>query len=246
MHKFHEIPTDNYVPLSHDNSYLFTHYDKIANFLAFNLDQNFKSILGKPVQSGYSFDWLSVNANLIALDSLSTDHNANKALRVYWDFKDIITAKIQELASKSDENSLNWSRLLAKVFNEKNNILFTNGDDITIAWGWEFNNNNNYKPRIEPSPPIIIAPQEVVTNPAALEGELLTDNDVYEELVDDQYIEEEHIEIYEVEEIEEELARTGFIDFLKWFASTYWWLLLVLLSLIIIIAIFKLAAVNSF
>ena len=64
MNKFHQIPTDSFAPISHDNSYLFNHYDKVANFLAFNLEKNYKNILAKPVQNGYSFDWFSNFENL--------------------------------------------------------------------------------------------------------------------------------------------------------------------------------------
>ena len=43
-------------------------------------------------------------------------------------------------------------------------------------------------------------------------------------------------EIYVDEPIQE---KKSFLEFLKWFASTYWWLLLILSSLIIIIFLYK-------
>ena len=60
MHKFHQIPTDKYIPVSHENSYLFNHYDKVANFLAFNLDKNYKNIKEKQVQNGFKYDRFSI------------------------------------------------------------------------------------------------------------------------------------------------------------------------------------------
>ena len=43
MQKFHQISTDQYVPLSHINSYLFNHYEKVHNFIKTKIDSQYKT-----------------------------------------------------------------------------------------------------------------------------------------------------------------------------------------------------------
>lgn len=175
MNKFHQIPTDKFVPISHDNSYLFNHYDKVANFLAFNLEINYKNILAKPVQNGYAFDWFSPYENLININEQNTVETETALLK-YWEFIAVVNAKIQQLSNSNDENNKNWASLLTKVFNHPDNFIFSNGNDICIVWGWKFDNNEIYKPNIAkkqnlelisekavsiPDEPIEINPQEM-------------------------------------------------------------------------------------
>jgi hypothetical protein len=231
MYKFHQIPTDKFIPVSHENSYLFNHYDKVANFLAFNLDKNYKNILAKPVQNGFMFDWFSTYNNLSNINDKSREESENELVK-YWEFLDVINLKIVQLSSSSDENSKNWASLLAKVFNHNNNFIFSNGNDICIVWGWKFDNNQNYKPNFaaksNPIPPM----EEISDTPPTpiLEYEI---EEVYaEELVNDEEVKQENLD----EKITE---KTSFLEFLKWFASTYWWLLWVLTTLIAFVFIIK-------
>lgn len=244
MNKFHQIPTDKFVPISHDNSYLFNHYDKVANFLAFNLEKNYKNILAKPVQNGYVFDWFSVHENLV------NNNEKNKAeidtmLLQYWVFIDIVNAKIQQLSNSNDENNKNWSNLLTKVFNHQDNFIFSNGKDICIVWGWKFDNNELYRPNISKTPNTFLYPDR-----NAVSTEMPTDKNSYEiesfnnfkdPTIEEEFVREESIdEIKVIEEIETEKEHFNFLEFLKWFASKYWWFLLIILGLIIVVITYKL------
>lgn len=244
MNKFHQIPTDKFVPISHDNSYLFNHYDKVANFLAFNLEKNYKNILAKPVQNGYLFDWFSVHENLININEKNKAEIETMLLQ-YWVFIDIINAKIQQLSNSNDENNKNWSNLLTKVFNHQNNFIFSNGKDICIVWGWKFDNNELYRPNILKTPNTFLYPDR-----NAVSTDIATDNKSYrnesvnnfqEPTIEEESIEEDPIdEIKVIEEIETEKEQFNFIEFLKWFASKYWWFLLIILGLIIVVITYKL------
>jgi hypothetical protein len=247
MNKFHQIPTDKFVPISHDNSYLFNHYDKVANFLAFNLEKNYKNILAKPVQNGYAFDWFSPYENLININEQNTVETETALLK-YWEFIAVVNAKIQQLSNSNDENNKNWASLLTKVFNHPDNFIFSNGNDICIVWGWKFDNNEIYKPNIAkkqnlelisekavaiPEEPIETSPQEIEPVDSfvePLEEEIPIEEEVIEEVPNDENIENE---------------KFSFLEFLKWFASKYWWLLLILLGLIMLVAIFKLMTLTN-
>ena len=248
MYKFHQIPTDKFIPVSHENSYLFNHYDKVANFLAFNLDKNYKNILAKPVQNGFMFDWFSTYNNLSNINDKSREESENELIK-YWEFLDVINAKIAQLNSSSDENSKNWASLLSKVFNHNNNFIFSNGNDICIVWGWKFDNSLNYKPNFSKTPNKFLNPDAnaaienspIVEKANDLETETSTEEPILNtktyEAQSDEHDSEEIPSEYLTEEIPEE--ESSFLKFLKWFASKFWWLLWVLLLLIVFILLLK-------
>jgi len=243
MNKFHQIPTDQFVPISHDNSYLFTHFDKVSNFLAFNLGNNYKNVLAKPVQNGYFFDWFSVHVGLINVKDLS-QLEAEAGLIRYWEFIDIIKAKIRELSDSGDEDKRNWASLLSKVFNQHNNYIFSNGKEISIVWGWKFNNNEIYKPSISNRTIIGFASdnngdvshkKQIDTkkdNEESITVKDATDHDstVNEEEAFGISYGSEQVIVKTPQPMDENttVQEHGFRGFLKWFAATYWWLLWVL------------------
>lgn len=231
MNKFHQIPTDSFVPISHDNSYLFNHYDKVANFLAFNLEKNYKNILAKPVQNGYAFDWFSNYDNLKNINELPKSASETELLK-YWEFIDVIQHKISQLSDSNDENNTNWAELLSKVFDHQNNFIFSNGTNLSIVWGWKFDNIQNYKPNFAAKiDPIYQIEEPIESQPTPIPQDVL-EEEFIEEPVEDEEIQPDNFD----EEIKEE---TSFLEFLKWFASTYWWLLWVLTALIAFVFFIK-------
>ncbi len=243
MQKFHQISTDQYVPLSHDNSYLFNHYEKVHNFIKTRIDSQFKNILAKPIKHNYEVEWFSPFPNL-----RETTDNQQLALHQYWDFQDKLSKQLDVLSINKDEDTKNWISLLKTVFNPENNIIFNNDSNISIVWGWKFENNNIQKPLLaDPSkltnpvfiePPITIEQVEGKINDD-VNGDLIIEPEP--ELIndenDDSIFKEDFQEVEnEIEKIEE---KGGFLEFLKEFAGKYWWLLVVLLSLIVLVYFIK-------
>jgi hypothetical protein len=246
MNKFHQIPTDKFVPISHDNSYLFNHYEKVANFLAFNLEKNYKNILAKPVQNGYAFDWFSVYENLVNINEKPTTETETSLLK-YWEFIEFINAKVQQLSISNDENNKNWANLLTKVFNRQDNFIFSNGKDICIVWGWKFDNNEIYKPNIGQKQNLDFVPKETVNtieNPLENSNPKIEPTNSVVDPIDEAPIEECLIEdIPNIEYIDKE--KIDFLEFLKWFASKYWWLLWLLTFLSAIVFFYKTLYFNN-
>ena len=57
---------------------------------------------------------------------------------------DYIKKKIQEkieglIISKNKEEA-SWGQLLNAVFNDDNNIILSDGNEIVLLWGWQFKN----------------------------------------------------------------------------------------------------------
>ena len=246
MNKFYEKAIDYYLPLSHDNNYLFNHYDRITNFLTFNIDQQYRNLLAKPIKSGYNLEWFSIYPNLInAQDSQYEEF----AYRKYFEFSEVIKQRIENFKSQRDSDAINWADILEKVFNENDNFIYTNGQDIVIVWGWKFDNRQIYKPDLQLNN---VKDDLFENNHQENLSPLENDNDINENLDTPIDVEEEPlndlIEEKPVEEIIEEqeedveepiVKKKGFLEFLEWFAATYWWLLVVLLILIVLVFWYK-------
>ena len=242
MQKFHRISTDQYVPLSHDNSYLFNHYEKVHNFIKLKIDSQYKNILAKPIKHNYEVEWFSPFPDL-----RETTENQQLALHQYWDFQDKLSKQLDVLSNNKDEDKKNWISLLKTVFNPENNIIFNNDSDISIIWGWKFENNNIQKPLLADSTNLS---NKVFNEPIIIEpdGDIISEDDngdlinkpklesTNEENEDSIFKEDFQDVENEIEKIEE---KGGFLEFLKEFAGKYWWLLVVLLSLIVIVYFIK-------
>ena len=242
MQKFHQISTDQYVPLSHDNSYLFNHYEKVHNFIKLKIDSQYKNILAKPIKHNYEVEWFSPFPDL-----RETTENQQLALHQYWDFQDKLSKQLDVLSNNKDEDKKNWISLLKTVFNPENNIIFNNDSDISIIWGWKFENNNIQKPLLADSTNLS---NKVFNEPIIIEpdGDIISEDDngdlinkpklesINEENEDSIFKEDFQDVENEIEKIEE---KGGFLEFLKEFAGKYWWLLVVLLSLIVLVYFIK-------
>ena len=248
MIKFHQIPTIEYKPISHEKTYLFSNYEKVFNFLKFNSNISDFNILSKPVQTINNIDWYSKYSNLKFIEEFSILEKET-ILQKYWSFMDSMVLEIKKLKNSKEEDKLNWANILEKVFNHHNNLIFSNGENISIIWGWEFYNNNNYIPSFHSN-------QNEITNidssndPIDLnEGEENTfekENLVEQKSEDILELESEPIieekEEYIVEEyVQEKIVKeeSSFLKFLKWFASNFWWLLFIILMICIFLLLLK-------
>lgn len=253
MDKFYEISTDTYTPNSHENQYLFERYDQITNFITLYIAPDKKFILAKPIKNEYQIEWYSPFGGL--KDVRENKELANYAYSVYFEVSSIIEGKIKELEHSIDLDKKTWANILAMVFNSEDNLIFSNGKEISIVWGWKFNNNQIFKPdfkhierdkgakadhevdlSIDLETPEKDQPRESeniqINNEEPVDQEEQIDAEEYvvEELMP-QDIEEEQPEV--------ESLGNGFLNFLKWFAGKYWWILAVLLLLIALVFTFK-------
>ncbi|SKC08110.1 hypothetical protein SAMN05660841_04095 [Sphingobacterium nematocida] len=254
MHLFYTIPTDSFVPLSHDKAYLFVHYDKIANFLSLHMNRKYRHMLAKPIKNNYDIEWYSPYNNLKPNERSSVSEHSNEK---YWEFYNELESKIKQLSRANDENARDWMSLLNKVFSPENNILFTNGTDICIVWGWKFENNQIVRPDLlmSTNDQLEVSNQDVdeLTNfsdqskieSEANSGEKVS-NKEEDKLVEEEFFWRDESEVQEqviIDPTDKETmpaeAKPSFLEFLKYFASKYWWLLIVLLALLAFILLYK-------
>lgn len=253
MNLFYSIPTESFIPLSHDNAYLFNHYDKLANFLSLHLDKKYRHMLAKPIKSNFDINWYSPYDGLVSMESSSVGENAK---RKYWEFYMELESKILELARQDNDNTRDWVSLLKKVFDPENNLLFTNGVNISIIWGWKFENNQIGRPDLLPDSGRVDDDASELIN--QLEGSPDTNKGITANLKDDtpyneppQPIEDDFwSERSEVPPLDLNYNETetfhvapaenrSFLEFLKYIAGRYWWFLILLLVLVTVVFVYK-------
>lgn len=248
MYKFYQLSTEKYKPLSFDNTYLFNQYDKVQNFIKTRIGSEYKNLLAKPVKHGFEIEWYSP-----FLDLNEITHEDNILLQQYWHFKDKLEEQIQMISSSNDEDAQNWITLLGLVFEPKNNVIYSNGSDFCIIWGWVFENNSIQRPMLG---------EFISDHPSSQENELIDTSENVDEhknepvesdsipeineepITEDPFLQKpEKVEDFFIENdiIEDEVLepKKSFLDFLKDFAAKYWWLLVVLLILIVLVYLFK-------
>ena len=217
MHKFYTLSTDSFVPISHDNKHLFNTYELVNNFIRTRIATAYRNILAKPILHNYEVDWYSPFDQLRETTDL-------QAQRQYFAFKDELQKYIQSLAQSPDPNNKNWAGLLEKVFSEKDNKIFSNGQQICIVWGWAFNNDQIQRP-------IIAEEKEEIPEVQPVEEPLVIEETPTPEETP-QPVEEEKVIDYEPEPVVEQPKKRSFLEFLKEFAAHRSWLLVLLLVLI--------------
>jgi hypothetical protein len=242
MIKFYEISTDKYIPLSHENQYLFKKYDDISNFISLYLGKEYRDILAKPIQNGYVVEWYSTYENL--KDVRENKEFADTSYNQYFEFQEKLSEKIKQLSLSKNIDNLDWAKILKQVFNSEDNIIFGNSNNITIIWGWEFKNNKIYKPDIRTN----LKKQDcelIKSIEEQNENQFNPWEDKIEEKVEEKLDYEFEDEILDLKDLHEvdlpivEEKRFNFLEFLKWFASKFWWLIILFLFLISLIFTFK-------
>ena len=251
MNKFHQISTDKFKPLSYDNTYLFNHYDKVLNFIKARIGHKYGHILAKPVQRGYEIEWFSPFNGLHDV----SEKNNKAALLQYFEFQDLLNKQVEQLSVSNDPDAKNWASLLTKVFDKENNVIYSNGKDISVIWGWEFENNTIHRPTFGD-----FSDEENESESEGMtEAEELKDTALPEEPENkNEAIEpepklkpepeeqepEENLFFITDDEVDQEPEpetddKKGFIEFLKEFAARYWWLLVLLLVLCVFVFFLK-------
>jgi hypothetical protein len=235
MKKIASIPTHSFEPISFGDTYLYTHYEKLRSFLHVNFDQATANFIAKPVIKNSEVSWY-VNHFTDFKKITEFDQETQSALLSnYWNTITTVNKKINSLKSRTNNDQNEWYSLLISVFDSENNVIYSDGQNIAILWGWKFfNAHENKIPTFTPQVALIkpIVPDYIPENNADFPVQQLIDIDTEQQEV---IVEEEPVVIEE-----EKLSFWArFLEFLKWFAATFWWLLLTLLLLILFLFLFK-------
>lgn len=145
MNLIDKIPFTHFKTISYRNEEVWKSYDQLNGFISRNLGSQFNDILAKPFNSEAGINWYSIKeGNFKPLEHFSIAHKQNLLLRYHYLLHEV-NNKVAELKLSLNQDNLIWADLLTLIFNPVNNILYSDGEEIVIAWGFEFKNEqDNY------------------------------------------------------------------------------------------------------
>ena len=145
MNLIDKIPNSHYKSLQYRNELLWKSYEQLNGFLNKNFDSELHNVLAKPFASGSTINWHSVQSGEFKpLDSFSLAQKQSILLS-YHTILSKISEKNQFLRDSGNADNVIWADMLSLAFNEKNNIVYTDGKELVILWGFDFNNGEeNY------------------------------------------------------------------------------------------------------
>lgn len=259
MKKQLTLKFNQFIPVSTGNSYLFTNYEAINNFIKQNLRQELHNLLLKPVKRQSEVDFWSENDwTYNELKHYSSEVQLG-ILRHYNAAVFELNEYAKGLKLTGREEDYKWGDLLLKTFDIDSHIILSDGQKFKLAWGWQFSNKASYELPKEafsfllPATVPTIDPASEIPDAEVQQEELddLVESDDYE-IISEQENVTEPSQPQEIEQGSHEddnkvpkspIKRTPipptsngftqFLDSIAGFGKKYWWLLLILLLLLL-------------
>ena len=167
MKPFYSFKTADFTPTSYKSKYLSEYYHQAKSLLRLQFaDVAIQNILAEEKREGNNVQWhtsfLGEFKRISEFDEDTQTFLFNKFCLLRDQIIGFFDVKSK---SKGGENAKEWKLIFEEVFNPNNIIIFSNGDDITVVWGWSLLNNENYLPflnyskkKTETSPLNLISP----------------------------------------------------------------------------------------
>ena len=150
MNKFTAISTKDYSPLSYKEEYFHDKYELIQSFISKNIGKDFSDILAIPVIKDREVEWYTKSERKFKRVSEYNKSEQDKILSIYWQKINKINDLSASFSSSNSFDKKRWAKLVNDVFNSNNNIVFSDGENIVLLWGWKFNalEENYFPPQI--------------------------------------------------------------------------------------------------
>jgi hypothetical protein len=147
MNQFYQNTSHHFKPLLFNNEMACLQYDALTSFLQNNISKEYHNLLAKPFVNNNNINWYTnINGKFSPLDFFSKAER-NNALIKYHQFKEEIKKLSDTLIESNNIEKITWANMLIQVFDINNNIVFSNGNEIVLLWGWTFNSaEENYIP----------------------------------------------------------------------------------------------------
>jgi len=105
-----------------------------------NIDTAYHDVLAKPFSSGANLNWHSVKAgDFKPLDSYTLAQK-QVSLLSYHTLLFNIKQRVSSLRETGNADNAIWADMLSMAFDENNNIVYSNGSEIVILWGFDYKN----------------------------------------------------------------------------------------------------------
>ena len=150
MNLIDKIPFSHYKALAYRNDELWKSYEQLNGFISKNFEGDFVNILAKPFYSDKTINWYSDSAEPFKpLDSFSIAEKHKLLLRYHYLLHQV-NSKVSELKSSANQDNYIWADLLSLTFAPSNNILYSDGQNLKLAWGFNYQNEqeNHLDPEV--------------------------------------------------------------------------------------------------
>ena len=224
MIRFYNISTTYFQPISFENVYLYTEYNKIKNFLVSQNQEELLKVLAIPSYIKNNIEWSADTKNEIKkLDQFTEDQQVS-ILSKYNKFQNSYNSFIDNLRSSKNQDNKNWGELLFSLIQGTANELFFDGEHIYITWGWRLLDENNKK---------LIPVYRPPTRPSTAEAQ----TPIIE--VENDEPEPEEIPVIDENESFEEVEKSSWLDRFYLFFKKLWWLIPIFSVIILILVLLK-------
>lgn len=148
MKSFYAFSTSEYSPVSLKNRYMSDYYDQAKSLLKTQFNSPaLTGLLAKENRIGKTVQWqtsfFGEFKRISEFDEQTQAYLSDK----FCMLRDQILNFFEEKSKhQKGGNAGEWKEIFTQIFNPTNLIIFSNGEDISIVWGWALMNNENYLP----------------------------------------------------------------------------------------------------
>lgn len=178
MKKQFVLDPNGYKAISDNNAFIYLKYDALKSFLRANFREEIQDLLLKPVKNASSIEFWSEQTTVFSELSTFDSSTQEKVILKYNALIYEIEQKAEVFKNGSNIDDYKWGSILSNVFNISNNIILSNGENIVVVWGWDFENQQKYERPFESFSSLIfyehapeIISQEEETTPIVEEEE---------------------------------------------------------------------------
>jgi hypothetical protein len=179
MKSFYTFSTTDFTPVSLKNRYMSDFYDQAKSVLKTQFNNPaITGLLAKENRIGKNVQWLSSFTGDFKRISEFNEETQEYLSNKFCILRDQILNHFEEKSMhQKGSNASEWKAIFEQIFNPANIIIFSNGEDISIVWGWVLMNNENYIPFLNYSKKIESNPlQEHIVNAEPIPDEKVDDS----------------------------------------------------------------------
>lgn len=165
MKPFYSFKTADFTPTSYKSKYLSEYYNQARSLLRLQFsDRSILDVLAEEKRIENIVQWqTSISGEFKRISEFDDDKQTFLFDKFCLLRDQIILHFDSKSKQKGGENAKEWKLIFQEIFNPNNIIIFSNGEDITVIWGWSLLNNENYLPflnynkkaKLEPELPLI-------------------------------------------------------------------------------------------
>ena len=228
MKSFYINSSSDFHPISFGDTYLYSEYRKIKDFLIANNQQDLLNALAIPSFYNNQIEWKAESNHEINKLKTYSEVQQEEILSVYNDFINSYEKFLKKLEQSNNNDNDNWRNLLFSLIQGTGNELFYDGEKIFITWGWKLIDES--KKKLIPSYNQKDKPQQEISNILKVEEE--------KEVEDIKKVYDKPVPTLKNKKIKEQ-KKLSLLERIYLFLKKLWWLIPSLSTIILILLLVR-------